>query len=110
MRIVESLPFAFLLAFGVACGGSPTANTSAATASTTSSTSTTGLQIVLDTDAPFATQADFPSRLTSTIQLALDYWGDWSDLNGVTLTISRWRYRHLLRDPRRLAASMATSA
>lgn len=78
MRILESLPIAMFMAFGAACGGSPP-----------NSKSTTSLQVVLNTDAPFATHADFQSRLASTIQLALDYWGgDWSDLDGVTLTIS----------------------
>jgi hypothetical protein len=47
-----------------------------------------GVQVVLDTTAPFASQADFPGRLESMLQVALDYWhGSWRDLAGKTVTL-----------------------
>jgi hypothetical protein len=45
----------------------------------TTATATASLQ----THAPFSEQPDFPDRLHSTIQAALDYWGGtWDDLRG----------------------------
>jgi len=47
-----------------------------------------GLEVVFETDAPFAHRPDFPARVESTIATALAYWGgSWSVLEGSTLTL-----------------------
>lgn len=48
-----------------------------------------GASIVVDSDAPFTQQADFPERLESTLDVALGYWGGgWGDLDEVTITFT----------------------
>jgi hypothetical protein len=43
--------------------------------------------IVVRSDAPFTQAADFPGRVESTVQAALDYWGGgWDDLSGRSIT------------------------
>jgi hypothetical protein len=45
------------------------------------------VSIVVQSDAPFTRASDFPSRVESTVQAALDYWGgDWSALAGRSIT------------------------
>lgn len=52
-----------------------------------------GVGVIVDTDAPFASRGDLPSRLESTLEAALAYWGgDWSDVDGVSLTLSGGQY------------------
>lgn len=47
-----------------------------------------GFQLVAETTAPFASAPDFASRVHSTIDIALQYWGGtWDDMNGRTLTL-----------------------
>jgi hypothetical protein len=47
----------------------------------------------VDTDAPFAHAPEFPSRLESTIDAALAYWGgDWAILRGREITLSGASY------------------
>lgn len=48
-----------------------------------------GAVVILETDAPFARQADFPARIESTMDVALRYWGgSWGDLSGTSITLS----------------------
>lgn len=48
-----------------------------------------GTGVVVDTEAAFARQPDFPGRVESTVGAALAYWGgDWSLLDGRTITFS----------------------
>jgi hypothetical protein len=52
-----------------------------------------GVAVVLDTTAPFAHRADFPARLESTIDAALQFWhGDWAALEGTTLVLEDDQY------------------
>jgi hypothetical protein len=52
-----------------------------------STTQPSGVQVVLQTSAPFAYQADFDARLQNTISVAMDYWGGAADeLNGRSIT------------------------
>jgi hypothetical protein len=47
----------------------------------------------VETDASFAARADLPSRIESTIDTALWYWGgDWSDLRGASITLVGEQY------------------
>ena len=47
-----------------------------------------GVDVVLRTTAPFTKVPDFPSRIESTIDSALRYWGgSWADLQGVRITL-----------------------
>ncbi len=47
-----------------------------------------GVRVVLQTTAPFARAPDFDSRVQSTVDAALRYWGgSWGDLNGRTITL-----------------------
>ncbi len=49
--------------------------------------------VLVESDAPFARQADLPARLESTLAAALAYWGgDWSALRGRTVTLSGGPY------------------
>ncbi len=46
-----------------------------------------GAGIVVRSDAAFTKQSDFPSRVESTVEAALAYWGgSWKDLAGKTIT------------------------
>jgi hypothetical protein len=46
-----------------------------------------GTGIFVRSEAAFTRQSDFPSRVESTIQAALDYWGgSWGDLEGSTIS------------------------
>jgi hypothetical protein len=48
-----------------------------------------GTDVVVASDAPFASAPDFPARVESTLDAALAYWGGrWSDLRGVVVTFS----------------------
>lgn len=52
------------------------------------SVSIQGVDVFLDTTAAFAKAPDFPSRIESTIDASLRYWGgSWSSLDGVTVTL-----------------------
>jgi len=52
-----------------------------------------GARVVVETDAPFAQRADFPARVESTIDAALQYWGGtWKDLEGVSITLTGEQY------------------
>ena len=43
--------------------------------------------IVVRSDAPFTRAGDFPGRVESTVQAALDYWGgNWNHLAGRSIT------------------------
>jgi hypothetical protein len=43
--------------------------------------------VVVNSTAPFTSEKDFPSRVESTIDAALSYWGGtWQDLQGWTIT------------------------
>jgi hypothetical protein len=43
--------------------------------------------VVVLSDAPFTRATDFPSRVESTVQAALDYWGgNWTNLAGRSIT------------------------
>ncbi len=45
--------------------------------------------VVVESPVPFASQPDFPWRIETTIGAALEYWGgDWSVLDGRTITLS----------------------
>jgi hypothetical protein len=51
--------------------------------------------VVVASDAPFASKVDLPARIESTVGVALAYWrGDWSALEGKTLTLKGDRYVH----------------
>ncbi len=66
-----------LVALAAAACGAPT------------TTEVRGLQVELDSTAPFVQSPDFAERLDSTIEAALDYWGgSWSDLDGTTFTLT----------------------
>ncbi len=78
MQLERTSAFGALSAIAVlmACGGSAT------------HTQANGLGVVLETSAPFAYEPDFDTRVKSTIDAALQYWGGtWDDLNGRTLTL-----------------------
>jgi hypothetical protein len=48
------------------------------------------VSIVVRSDAPFTQATDFPGRVESTVQAALDYWGGtWSDLAGRSITFEQ---------------------
>jgi len=48
-----------------------------------------GLDVVVDSAAPFARSGDLPARLESTAEAALVYWGgSWADLDGYTLRLT----------------------
>lgn len=52
-----------------------------------------GVAVVLNTSAPFARRADFPARLESTIEAALQFWqGSWDDLDGTTIILEDSQY------------------
>ncbi len=52
-----------------------------------------GAGIVVDSSAPFALQADLPTRVESTVDAALAYWGgSWRILEGVTVALKDDRY------------------
>ncbi len=52
-----------------------------------------GLGVVVSSGAPFAQQRDLPSRIESTVDAALTYWGgDWQALEGTKLTLEGDRY------------------
>ena len=54
----------------------------------TPSFSVQGVNVFVETSAAFAKAPDFPSRLESTIDAALRYWGgSWSALDGMSLTL-----------------------
>lgn len=47
-----------------------------------------GVNVFLETTAPFTSAPDFPARIESTIDAALGYWGgSWSKLDGLDLTL-----------------------
>jgi hypothetical protein len=47
-----------------------------------------GMRVVLQTTAAFSRAPDFDSRVQSTVDAALRYWGgSWSDVNGRTITL-----------------------
>ncbi len=47
-----------------------------------------GLEVVLQTRAPFASAPDFPARLESTVVAALRYWGGaWTHVDGRSVTL-----------------------
>ncbi|MFO0583198.1 MAG: hypothetical protein U0229_13085 [Anaeromyxobacter sp.] len=48
-----------------------------------------GADVVVDSGAPFAARHDLRDRVTSTLAVALGYWGgDWDTLDGVTVTLT----------------------
>lgn len=48
-----------------------------------------GVAVVVESDASFARSEDLPSRVETTIDAALRYWGgDWGDLAGSTVSLS----------------------
>jgi hypothetical protein len=48
-----------------------------------------GASVVVQTDAPFARQPDFPARIESTLDVALQYWGgSWTDLEGASIELT----------------------
>jgi hypothetical protein len=48
-----------------------------------------GARVVVQSDAPFTRQPDFPARLESTVDVALRYWGGgWESLEGATIELS----------------------
>ena len=52
-----------------------------------------GVAVVLKTSAPFASRTDFPARLESTIEAALEFWhGSWDDLQGITIVLEDSEY------------------
>jgi hypothetical protein len=52
-----------------------------------------GVGIIVQTDAPFAHEANLPDRLETVISAALTYWGgDWEQLAGRTITLSSGPY------------------
>jgi hypothetical protein len=52
-----------------------------------------GVGVVVSSSAPFALKADLPSRIESTVDAALGYWGgDWRLLGGTTITLEGERY------------------
>ncbi len=52
-----------------------------------------GVGVVVNSTAPFTRQADFPARVESTIDEALQYWGGtWAVLDGMTITFDGDRY------------------
>jgi hypothetical protein len=51
--------------------------------------SVSGVPVVVETTAPFASSADFPARVEDTLRVALRYWGgEWSNLRDVSITFS----------------------
>ena len=45
------------------------------------------ISIVVRSDAPFTQATDFPGRVESTLEAALEYWGgNWDDLSGRSIT------------------------
>ena len=72
-KLKDLVVFGALLGLA-ACGGSPSAQPG-------------GVQVVLETSAPFAYQPDFSDRMQNTVAVALDYWGGaQDDLDGRTIT------------------------
>ncbi len=70
-----------------------------------------GVRVVLESDAPFAKSADFPTRLDSTIEAALSYWGGtWADLDGTTLTLTDAPRSRAAEGARWVAPAAAASA
>ena len=67
--------------------------------------------VVVRSEEPFTRATDFPARVESTLEAALDYWGGaWSDLAGRSITFEGKPDRHLRRTtPERSAATTATS-
>lgn len=52
-----------------------------------------GARVVVESDVPFAHQADFPARIESTAEAALGYWGGtWRNLDGVTIDLTSAQY------------------
>lgn len=52
-----------------------------------------GAGIVVESDAAFTKEADFPSRVETTIDAALRYWGGgWKNLEGTTISFERSRH------------------
>lgn len=52
-----------------------------------------GTPVIIDTEAPFAHDPDFPARLESTLAAALAYWGGtWDALSTTTITLSGAAY------------------
>lgn len=46
-----------------------------------------GASVVVNSSAPFTRHADFPARVESTVEEALQYWGGtWASLEGKTIT------------------------
>lgn len=47
-----------------------------------------GVNVVLETQAPFASAPDFPARFHATVDAALRYWGgSWDTMSGRTVTL-----------------------
>lgn len=52
-----------------------------------------GLAVIVHSDARFTKHSDFPGRIESTVDQALQYWGgNWSDLQGSTVVFSDDQY------------------
>ena len=52
-----------------------------------------GVGVVVSSGAPFASRADLPGRVESTVDAALTYWGGrWDALDGRTITLVGDRY------------------
>jgi hypothetical protein len=48
-----------------------------------------GAEVFVDSRAPFAASDDLPERVTSTMAVALAYWGgDWRAIDGLILTLT----------------------
>lgn len=74
VRTAKSIAVAAALALG-ACGGAAPDFT------------VHGAGIVVRSDAAFTKQADFPSRVETTVEAALTYWGgSWKHLQGKTIS------------------------
>ncbi len=59
-----------------------------------------GVGIVVSSGAPFAHRADLPTRIESTVDAALGYWGgSWQALAGSTITLDGDRYVHCAGNP-----------
>lgn len=87
MRIDPLRTAPLLLAIAAAaCGGSPAGGDSGG--ATARSMDVGGVEVVLDTSAPFARAPDFPARVETTIDAALRYWGgSWGQLDGRSVTL-----------------------
>ena len=76
VRILTTLT---LMALAAACGAPPAAGTFRVH----------GALVVVESSAPFAEREDLPERTTSTIAVALGYWGgSWEAIDGLTLTLT----------------------